>query len=137
MAKVNLESQMYKLNELQTELIRGKEQYEKAIPQYDALLDIIAKSGREAELPENFVETTTEDKGNIQKGLNNINKRLGYIEMLFDKHPFRRRYINNYIKSRSMTLLKISGSAGTRVRLLTVFLYNFIVRFFNTIVSRG
>lgn len=85
MAKVNLESQMYKLNELQTELIRGKEQYEKAIPQYDALLDIIAKSNREAELPENFVETTTEDKGNIQKGLNNINKRLGYIEMLFDK----------------------------------------------------
>lgn len=85
MAKVNLESQMYKLNELQTELIRGKEQYEKAIPQYDALLDIIEKSGREEELPEGFVATTDGDMRNIEKGLCNIERRLGYIRILLEK----------------------------------------------------
>ena len=85
MENFNLESQMYKLHELHTELVRGKEQYEKAIPQYDALIDIIKKSGHEDKLPEKFIETTIEDKQNIQKGLVNINCRLGYIKMLFDK----------------------------------------------------
>ena len=47
MENFNLESQMYKLHELQVELERGKEQYEKAIPQYTALIDIIKKSGHE------------------------------------------------------------------------------------------
>lgn len=85
MENINLESQMYKLNELQAELIRGKEQYTKALPQYDALLDIIKQSDREDELPEGFVATTEGDKNNIQKGLDNINKRLCYIAMLLDK----------------------------------------------------
>lgn len=85
MENFNLESQMYKLHELQTELVRGKEQYEKAIPQYNALIDIIKKSGHEDKLPDGFIATTMEDKKNIQKGLVNINCRLGYIKMLFDK----------------------------------------------------
>lgn len=85
MENFNLESQMYKLNELQTELSRGREQYMKALPQYDALLDIIKKSEREDELPEGFVSTTETDRGNIQKGLDNINKRLCYIRILLDK----------------------------------------------------
>ena len=85
MENFNLESQMYKLHELQVELERGKQQYEKAIPQYTALIDIIKKSGHEDQLPDGFVETTTNDKKNIQKGLLNINARLGYIKMLFDK----------------------------------------------------
>ena len=85
MENINVESQMYKLNELQTELSRGKEQYEKALPQYDALLDIIKQSEREEELPEGFVSTTETDRNNIQKGLDNINKRLGYIGILLDK----------------------------------------------------
>lgn len=85
MENLNLESQMYKMNELQTELTRGKEQYEKALPQYEALLDIVKKSDREEELPEGFAATTEGDMLNIQKGLDNINKRLGYIGILLDK----------------------------------------------------
>ena len=85
MENINLESQMYKLNELQAELSRGKEQYEKALPQYDALLDIIKQSEREEELPEGFTSTTEGDRNNIQKGLDNINRRLSYIAMLLDK----------------------------------------------------
>lgn len=85
MENINLESQMYKLNELQAELSRGREQYMKALPQYDALLDIIKQSEREDELPEGFTSTTEGDRNNIQKGLNNINNRLCYIAMLLDK----------------------------------------------------
>lgn len=85
MENINLESQMYKLNELQTELIRGKEQYTKALPQYDALLDIIKKSNREDELPEGFITTTETDRRNIEKGLCNIERRLGYIRILLEK----------------------------------------------------
>jgi hypothetical protein len=85
MENFNLESQMYKLNELQTELSRGREQYMKALPQYDALLDIIKKSEREDELPEGFVSTTEGDRNNIQKGLCNIEHRLGYIGILLEK----------------------------------------------------
>nr|DAJ55473.1 MAG TPA: hypothetical protein [Caudoviricetes sp.] len=85
MENINLESQMYKLNELQAELSRGKEQYEKALPQYEALLDIIEKSGREEELPEGFVSTTEGDMRNIEKGLCNIERRLGYIGILLEK----------------------------------------------------
>lgn len=85
MENINLESQLYKLNELQTELVRGKEQYEKTLPQYEALLDIIEKSGREEELPEGFAATTDGDMRNIQKGLCNIERRLGYIGILLEK----------------------------------------------------
>lgn len=85
MENLNLESQMYKMNELQAELTRGKEQYEKALPQYEALLDIVKKSDREEELPEGFVAATDGDMRNIQKGLDNINKRLAYIGILLDK----------------------------------------------------
>lgn len=85
MENINVESQLYKLNELQAELVRGKEQYEKALPQYDALLDIIKQSEREDELPEGFTSTTEGDRNNIQKGLCNIERRLGYIGILLEK----------------------------------------------------
>ena len=85
MENINLESQMYKLNELRAELSRGKEQYEKALPQYDALLDIIKQSEREDELPEGFTSTTEGDRNNIERGLCNIERRLGYIGILLEK----------------------------------------------------
>lgn len=85
MENINLESQMFKIFELDAELKRGAEQYAAAIPQYEALLDIVKTSERANELPEGFCEHTTEDLENIKKGLHNIKKRLMYIQMLKDK----------------------------------------------------
>lgn len=85
MKNVNLESQLYKLHELKAELDRGNEQYQKALPQYQALLDIVEKSGKLDKLPENFIETLRDDMKNIKRGLTNINKRQIYIQMLLDK----------------------------------------------------
>lgn len=85
MENINLESQLFKIFELETELKRGAEQYSAAIPQYEALLDIVKASNRIQELPEGFCEHTEEDLENIKKGLRNIRKRLMYIQMLKDK----------------------------------------------------
>lgn len=85
MNNIEVSSQYYKICELEAEMKRGREQYAKAIPQYEALLDIVEKSKRAKELPENFKENTTEDLERIKTGLKNIDKRLIYIQMLNDK----------------------------------------------------
>lgn len=85
MEHMNLESQLYRIYELETELLRGREQYSKAIPQYEALIDIVDKSGRIEELPDNFIDSTKDDLANITKGLHNIEQRLAYINILREK----------------------------------------------------
>ena len=51
MNNIEVSSQYYKICELEAEMKRGREQYAKAIPQYEALLDIVEKSKRAKELP--------------------------------------------------------------------------------------
>jgi hypothetical protein len=84
MESVNLESGMAKLYELQTEMTRSIENMEKLQGQYDVMSDIVEKSGRESELPENFVQSIKEYKENINKQLPVVKTRLGYIKILID-----------------------------------------------------
>ena len=82
MEHINLESGMSKLYELQTELSRSIENMNKLSEQYDVMLDIVEKSGREKDLPENFMDSIKEYKDNLSKQLPIITTRLGYVKIL-------------------------------------------------------
>ena len=82
MAEVKLESGMSKLYELQTELNRSLEKIETLDKQYSTLKSIVSKSGKEKELPENFVQSLDEYKSNLASQMVTISNRLSYIKTL-------------------------------------------------------
>lgn len=80
-----IQSQLYRMYELRTELLRGQESYKKMIPQYKAIIDIYTHSKRKKDVPENFLSQFEEDLTNLKKGLDNINYRLNCIGALLTK----------------------------------------------------
>ena len=82
--KTDIENQIYRIYELQAELKRGKENYEKMLLQYQAVIDALTESGKKDQFPEGTIEQFTKDKADIQKGLENIGYRLKMIDMLLN-----------------------------------------------------
>ena len=78
-------SQLYRIYELQAELQRGHESYQKMIPQYEAIIDVYKHSKRKKDLPENFLEQFEKDLKDIKTGLENIDYRLNCINLLLQK----------------------------------------------------
>lgn len=82
--QLKLESGMPNLYELRTRLKNDLKSLEASIPQFDALVDIITKSGRESELPENFVEGVIKDKEHNIAAINTMKDRITYLNILID-----------------------------------------------------
>lgn len=81
-----LESQISKIYELKSRFEKELENFEQTKPQYDALIDIIEKSGRIEELPPNFLEGVKKDRQELETAGEVIGQRLGILKILVDKY---------------------------------------------------
>jgi len=84
MAKINLESKMAKLYELQTQLKRDLEDHKKLVKQYKLLIDIVTKSNKSKDLPKDFLEAIKNYCKQSDEIVKKINLRLTYIATLTD-----------------------------------------------------
>ena len=77
-------SKLYRLYELQRELDSGKEQYEKMLPQYKALVEKLKADDNEAFVKQVVNQFETDAKS-IQTGLENIQKRQWALNLILSK----------------------------------------------------
>jgi hypothetical protein len=77
---------MYALYELRTRLNESVDNYNKIIAQYEIILDIINNSERKSEIPDDFVTGFNEDKTKMKASIEEIKKRLTYINILIDQY---------------------------------------------------
>lgn len=85
MAKQKMESKFYRIFELQQELKNGKEQYEKMAPSYRKFIEELKKIENPDELVTDAIKQFESDADSIDKGLENIKRRLWAIELLLQK----------------------------------------------------
>ena len=77
-------SKLYRLYELQRELDSGKDQYEKMLPQYKALVEKLKADDNEAFVKQVVNQFETDAKS-IQTGLENIQKRQWALNLILSK----------------------------------------------------
>lgn len=82
----NLESQIYKLYELRTQLKKGIEHYETLFEQYTTLIGLVKESGKEESLPENFADGLEDYKSQLAGMLPQMKLRVSYLDLLIAQY---------------------------------------------------
>jgi hypothetical protein len=82
----DLESRMYALYELRTKLRDGIDNYNKIIAQYEIIIDVVEKSDRRKEIPDDFVTGFNEEKMKMKQAIPEMEKRVSYLSMLIDRY---------------------------------------------------
>ena len=84
MPAFNFESAMSKLYELRTELKHSIDNIKKLKKQYAVLTKIVDESGRQRDLPSDFVKEINEYKKNLNRQVTTITNRISYLDALID-----------------------------------------------------
>ena len=102
-----VESRMGRLYELKTELARSIENLNKLNVQYDVLVGIIKDSGKEDQLPDDFVSSIGEYKNNLSNQLTIINERLSYLNEIITAYEKQDKKATEIDRIVSLTLASL------------------------------